>query len=219
MGRNCGGYTKISEGINLIGTPAEIPNCGRDSLIEFFKERGFTKGAEIGVFEGDFSEVLAKGGFELYSIDPWLVYEDYGTSDYTPMAEKRYQKTVRKLSQYPNVHIVRKTSMDALAEFEDNSLDFVYIDANHQFKYIAEDIFEWWKKVKKGGVIAGHDYAYFKSRSPCGGCQVREVVDAYAKAFRTNFWVLGNYKRTNPEDIRDDYRSWMFIKGNQRDVE
>lgn len=218
MGRNLGGYTKISEGLNLIGAPAEIPNCGRDDLITFFKEKGFTKGAEIGVFEASFTELFAKAGFEIYGIDPWMVYEDYGESDYTPMAEKRYQKSVARLSPYPNAHIMRMTSMQALEKFEDDSLDFVYIDGNHQFKYIAEDLFEWWKKVKKGGVIAGHDYAYFKSRSPLGGCQVREVVDAYAKAFRTNFWVLGNYKRQKPEDIRDDYRSWMFIKGNERDV-
>ena len=208
---------KISEGIKLQGRPAEIPNCGRDDLVEFFKERGFSTGVEIGVFEGAFTKVLAEGGFKVYGIDPWLVYEDYGRKDYQDKANSRYEKSKRRLAKYPNVTLIKEKSMDALGKFENESIDFVYIDGNHQFRYIADDIYEWWKKVKKGGVICGHDYAYFKSMSPCGGCQVREVVDAYALSFRTDFWVLGNRKRKKPTDTRDHYRSWMFIKGNERD--
>jgi hypothetical protein len=208
---------KLIDGIKLKGRPAEIPNCSRDDLPELFKELGFKVGVEIGVFEGNFTEVLGKSGLKVYGVDPWLVYEDYGHPDYASVAEKRYQKSLRRLAPYPNVTILREMSQDALKRFENESIDFVYIDGNHQFKYIAEDLYDWWKKVKKGGIICGHDYAYFKSRSPCGGCQVREVVDAYAKSFNIDFWVIGNKKRKNPTDVRDDYRSWFFIKGNERD--
>ncbi len=48
--------------------------------------------------------------------------------------------------------------MDALEDFEDNSLDFVYIDGDHNFKHISEDIYEWTKKVRSGGIVSGHDY-------------------------------------------------------------
>lgn len=207
---------KLSDGIKLTGRPAEIPDCGRDDLPEFVKSRGGKVAVEIGVFEGKYTEVLARSGLRVYGVDPWLVYEDYGTPDYASVAEKRYQKTLRRLAPYPNVTIYRETSMEALKHFDDESVDFVYIDGNHLFKYVAEDIWEWWKKVKKGGIVAGHDYAYFKSRSPFGGCQVREIVDAYALSFRVNFWVLGRRKRRGNE-VRDDYRSWMFIKGSERD--
>lgn len=207
---------KLIDGLKLVGRPAEIPDCSRDDLVELFKQRGFKVGVEIGVFEGAFTEVLAKGGFKVYGIDPWLVYEDYGNPDYQSVAEKRYNKSVRRLSPYPNVTILREMSMDAVKKFDDESIDFVYIDGNHQFRYIADDLYEWWKKVKKGGVICGHDYAYFKSRSPFGGCQVREIVDAYALSYRMDFWVLGRRKKRDGE-VRDDYRSWMFIKGNERD--
>jgi predicted O-methyltransferase YrrM len=48
--------------------------------------------------------------------------------------------------------------MDAISDFEDSSLDFVYIDANHTYEAATEDIREWSKKVRPGGIVAGHDY-------------------------------------------------------------
>lgn len=203
---------KISEGVkNLKGTPAEIPNCGRNDFVEYFKERGFTTGAEIGVFEGDYTEVLAKSGMTIYGIDPWLDYDGYVYGWNQKKLDERYEKTLERLKPYPNAHIIRETSMEAVKQFGDNSLDFVYIDANHRFKYIAEDLCEWSPKIKKGGVICGHDYAPFKHRFLGGGCQVKEVVDAFAKSFDLNFWVLGR-RDVEQGEYRDHYRSWMFIK-------
>jgi hypothetical protein len=202
---------KLEDGIKLKGHPAEIPNCSRDDLPEFFKSLGFKVGVEIGVFMGSYTEVLAKSGLKIYGVDPWEVYEDYGNPKDVNKTEKRRQVAVRRLAPYPNVSIIKKTSMEAVKDFEDDSIDFVYIDGNHQFRYIAEDLFEWTKKVKKGGIISGHDYAYFKSRSPCGGCQVHEVVDAWIRSFRIeNFWILGR-RRKREGEVRDDYRSWMFF--------
>jgi len=42
--------------------------------------------------------------------------------------------------------------------FQDNSLDFVYIDANHAYDYVVEDMEKWYPKVKNGGYLIGHDY-------------------------------------------------------------
>lgn len=203
---------KISEGVKLKGRPAEIPDCGRDDLVEYFKERGFKRGVEIGVYKGEFSEVLAQYGGDLYSIDPWRLYKDYGNERGQERLDFQYEHTKRVLSKYPNSHIIRKTSMEALDDFEDESLDFVYIDGNHQFAYVAEDLYHWAIKVKKGGVICGHDYARYKSNSICGGCHAKEIVDAYALAYNIpNFWVLGRHK-ADPGEKRDQWRSWMFIK-------
>ncbi|WP_263408895.1 class I SAM-dependent methyltransferase [Terriglobus tenax] len=49
-------------------------------------------------------------------------------------------------------------STDTAKQFEDGSLDFVYIDACHQYKKVKQDIEAWLPKVKPGGTIAGHDY-------------------------------------------------------------
>jgi hypothetical protein len=122
--------------------------------------------------------------------------------------EKQYQQTLKRLSPYPNCIIIRKTSMGAVGDFEDNSIDFVYIDGNHSFKYVAEDICEWVKKVKVGGFICGHDYIYSNPLN----FHVRHVVDAYVQAHAIQkFWVLGR-KKPDKGERRDRWRSWMFRK-------
>jgi hypothetical protein len=202
---------KLIDGLNLKGCPAEIPDCSRNDLPELFKQLGFKVGAEIGVFMGQYTEILAKAGLKVYGVDPWKIDADYGHPTGVDKINRRHKFAMEKLLAYPNVTLIEETSMEAVKQFEDNSLDFVYIDGNHKFKYIAEDLFEWTKKVKPGGIISGHDYAYFKSHSPCGGCQVHEVLDAWVKSYHIeNFWILGR-RRSRPGEVRDDYRSWMFI--------
>ena len=53
---------------------------------------------------------------------------------------------------------MRKSCIDALIDFEDESLDMIFIDANHSFDRVKEDIENWSKKVRKGGIVSGHDY-------------------------------------------------------------
>ncbi len=68
---------KIIDGIKLKGLPAEIPDCGRDDLPQFFVDMGFKVGAEIGVLRGEFTEKLCQAGLKVYAVDPWKNYLDY----------------------------------------------------------------------------------------------------------------------------------------------
>lgn len=203
---------KISEGIKKYkGRSVAIPDCGRDDLIEFFKEKGFKKGVEVGVFMGAFTEVLGKSGLEVYGVDPWLAYEDYpyySEPQKQSRCDSQYEAAKKLLEPYKNVTLIRKTSMDAAADFENDSIDFVYIDGNHSFRYVAEDICEWVKKVRPGGVVCGHDYMYARPAN----FHVRYVVDAYVESHAIkNLWILGE-KVAKPGEKRDRWRSWMFIK-------
>jgi hypothetical protein len=204
---------KLSEGINIIsGRPGEIPDASRNDFPEFFREMGFKSGAEIGVYKGEYTKILASSGLEIYAIDPWRIYRDYGNPRGQKRLDFQYDHTCRYLSDCPNVKIVRKTSLEALEDFPDGSLDFVYIDGNHHFEYVAQDIVEWTRKVRKGGIVSGHDYIYTKSRSVNGGCDVHYIVDAYVKAAKIrNFWVVGRKKYIEGEK-RDRWRSWFWIK-------
>lgn len=202
---------RLIDGLKLKGTPAEIPDCSRDDLPQFFVDMGFRVGAEIGVDKGEFSEKFAQAGLSLYAIDPWFSYKDYEDSRGHARLDFLYEHTKRVLAPYPKCKVIRKDSMEAVRDFEDNSLDFVYIDGNHQFKYVAEDIVEWSKKVKVGGVICGHDYIYTNPRTQAGICHVIYVVNAYTQAYKIDNWYLLGRKKSPPGEKRDKFRSWMFM--------
>lgn len=197
---------KIIDGLKIEGKKIEIPDAVRDELPDFFKEMGFRVGAEIGVYLGNFSETLSKADLKLYAIDPWLLYPDFARNtrcDQERM-ERYYERTVKRLAPY-DCTIIRKTSMEAVRHFEDGSLDFVYIDSNHGLKYIIEDIWEWSKKVKRGGVVSGHDYW---NGSHKFYCDVETAVEAYTKAAHIEKWyILGK----QDEGKRDKLRSWFWI--------
>ena len=219
---------KIKDGLKLKGKPAEIPDTSRVDLPVFFKERGYKVGAEIGVLKGDFTKKFCDVGIKMYGIDPWRARGNR----LQRRQDSLYRYTLRHLKEHIDsglCEIIKKTSMEAVENFEDESLDFVYIDGNHNFRYVAEDLFEWTKKVKKGGVISGHDYAFIKKKpgSP-DAIHVIHVLHAYINSFGIkNFYILGRkypqgkrilirpyyiYKKNGKEEKRDLWRSWFWIK-------
>jgi hypothetical protein len=67
-----------------------------------------------------------------------------------------FKKNMEPLKDYYTAK--RMPSLEAVASYPDNSLDFVFIDADHSYQSVREDIIAWWPKVKNGGIISGHDY-------------------------------------------------------------
>lgn len=185
-----------------------IPGARRVDLTKFFAELNFKTGAEIGVMQGKFSEVICQNNpqVKLYAIDPWLPYKEYDDFTKEDQFLAFYHDAVKRLSKY-NCEIIRKSSMEAVNNFKDESLDFVYIDANHYLKYVVEDIVEWTKKVRKGGIISGHDFKLDK-KDPLVS-HVVYALNAYIAAYQIDYaFVLG--KRWTKD--RDIIRSWFFIK-------
>jgi len=131
-------------------------------------------GVEIGVYRGfNAFEILHNMNIKkLYLIDSYkgymgkdgIEYPD-GESDVPgdnekipsmESAKKEAHKLINK-NYKKNVVWIEKTSDEALAEIPDN-LDFVYIDGNHNYEYVKADIENYVKKVRKGGILGGHDY-------------------------------------------------------------
>lgn len=133
-------------------------------------ERYFPKnsiGAEIGVHKGEFSEEILKTvkPKKLFLVDPWVSLIDdkykkswYGEFTSQKEMDERYKKVCQKFLNYRNILILRKFSTEITNDIEDNSLDFVYIDGDHTFDSVCKDFDIFFKKVKKGGIIAGDDY-------------------------------------------------------------
>jgi hypothetical protein len=205
----------LDEGIELIGSPAIITGCSRNMLPEFFKSRGFKVGAEIGVREGLFSERFCKAGLKMYCIDPWLPYSGAGrTCKEQSYHDRVYQETKDRLSVYGDLAtIIRKTSMDAVKDFRNRSLDFVYIDGNHHFLHAVPDMWYWSSKVKSGGIVSGHDYFDTAPDSRNSICHVKTAVDAYVKLNNIeNWWIIERLSSRERQSHDDNTRSWMWIK-------
>jgi cephalosporin hydroxylase len=67
-----------------------------------------------------------------------------------------FLKNIEPIKDY--INIVKSDSVEASKQYEDNSLDFVYIDASHHYELVKADILAWYPKIKVGGYIGGHDY-------------------------------------------------------------
>jgi len=200
---------KIVDGIKLEGHCIEIPNSNRDELALYFKDLGYKEGAEIGVESGKYTEVLCKAGMKMHAIDYWSPYDGY----YRPEPqEPAYITAQRRLAPY-NVNFIKKYSMDAVKDFKDDSLDFVYIDANHTFPYVVNDIWEWEKKVKIGGVISGHDYMILRDKNTrYGCCHVKHAVDMIAGIMKVKKYYILGVRYPDKSGFRDRARSWFWVK-------
>lgn len=153
----------------------------REDLAELFVEFGYKKGAEIGVSEGFYSEILCKTNpdLELLCIDPWEP-----TFKITPRKVRRLEKEARERLAPYKATLIKDYSLKVVRDIPDKSLDFVYIDANHEFDSVMMDIINWTTKVRPGGIIAGHDFCHSKY----GG--VVFAVEAYTRAHRIDPWYV-----------------------------
>lgn len=204
----------ILKKFNLTGkerSPIEIPNYGRDNLAELFKELGFKVGVEVGVQEGKYSKILldANPGVELYGVDPYVPYRWYRDFTRRDTINSHYEAAHKLLDGYSNYKFIREMSEDAVVQFDDNSLDFVYLDGNHEFMHVAVDISLWQKKLRKGGILAGHDY--IKRPMPTA-THVLQVVNAYTDSYEVKPWFVLGRKANDEGLIRDKERSWMWVK-------
>jgi len=159
--------------------------ASRDDLARLFTGAG----AEIGVYRGEFSEVISQYAQKLYCIDSYRGYASHDQAD----LDDAYKIAQRRL---PDAEFMRRSSMDAVNKFQKDSLDFVYIDGNHYWMRISEDIYYWARKVRPGGIVAGHDY--FLSQ----WTHVKPVVDSYAAAYGKIVLTTNEMK----------YPSWWFVK-------
>lgn len=193
-------------------SPIEIPNVDRwHSLTKLFADLEFHTGAEIGVERGQFSKRLCTSnpGLKLYCIDPWLAFPDYREHITQSKLDRFFSETQQRLAPY-NCTIIRKTSIDAAADIPNKSLDFIYIDANHSLLHIIQDLCHWIPKVRRGGVISGHDYA--RSTNKRLPMHVIEGVNAYVRAYNIKQWFLLGRKDIIPGELRDKSRSFMWVK-------
>ena len=134
----------------------------RVQLPHLLNTLNYSSGIELGVFKGEFSKVILNNwSGTLYLIDVWrpLPVEEYDDVSNNQYHSNAYSDVINNIKEYEDrAFMLRMSSKDAIEIFEDQSLDFIYIDANHTYESAREDIKLWYPKIKFGGMISGHDY-------------------------------------------------------------
>lgn len=200
-----------SKGADFASKPIEIPDTNRESLARLFHVLGFQVGVEIGVERGHYSEMLCQQnpGVRLSCVDAWKAYRGYRDHVSQTKLDGFYAEAQTRLASYPRATLVRKFSAEAAHDFADGSLDFVYIDAAHDLASVVSDLQAWGRKVRPGGIIAGHDY--IKAKLP-SLMHVPQAISAWVDSYQIpRLYVLGRKAKVEGE-LRDDGRSWFYVQ-------
>lgn len=117
--------------------------------------------AEIGTASGLFARDMANwGASKLYVVDMWKHIPNFsGDGGYDQeWHDKNLENATKLLKPFP-VTFLRGDSAQMAVNVPDASLDLLYLDACHAFECVMADLKAWVPKVKKGGIVAGHDYS------------------------------------------------------------
>ena len=184
-------------------------NCGRFLEIpKLFSKLGLKRGAEVGVYRGRYShDLLTKieGLEHLTGVDAWELYKGY--KDYDKIediqdAHREASETYKKFGD--KATLIQGWSTEVAKTIPDESLDFVFIDANHAYEYVVADIAAWAPKVRRGGIVYGHDFDdYSKHHKRWVFMNVVNAVEGWVKSNKIHPWfvLLGNRNKC-----------WMYVK-------
>jgi len=136
-----------------------------------------------------------------------------------------YLNNIKPLSHI--INSIRMTSIEASKMYKDESLDFVFIDAAHDEQSVKDDIIHWLPKVKKNGILAGHDYDwsgvksavhYFFNKSEIidsEGCWIYKKIKNDMKYYNDltpdSQWGIVD---TNQFKVNDDFSKRFFVVEN-----
>lgn len=130
----------------------------KPELYKLFPKNGV--GAELGVCQGDNAVMLYKHTqpSSLYLVDIWIKDESTYKNCPPHLHYDDWMQMVSKKLPHPNVHLIRQDTLKWLDSLPDNFLDWIYIDSLHDYDHVNKEYSLSIKKVKKGGIIAGHDF-------------------------------------------------------------
>jgi predicted O-methyltransferase YrrM len=149
---------------------------------------------EIGCYCGH-STLIINSCFQnatINCVDPWKMYREEGsTYDLDNQAEELKQAEQifdQNIKPFPNIKKNKMFSIQFADSVDNDSLDLVYIDGDHSYSAVKQDIIAWMPKVKVGGVISGHDFSWETVR--------KALAEVFAR---------------NPNGVFED-DSWAYIK-------
>ena len=150
------------------------------SMVEKFSTG--SKFVEVGSWKGKSAAYMAveivnsNKDIQLYCVDTWTGSREHQNREDIDELYNIFIDNMKPIEEYYSP--MRMTSLEAASMFEDNSLDFVFLDASHHYEDVKDDINAWLPKVKNGGVLSGHDYV--------GWWSVKNAVDELIPNFKVS---------------------------------
>jgi hypothetical protein len=159
----------------------------RDELLDMLPKN--LKAVELGVLMGDFAETILKQNkpSELILIDTWEGGIFSGDVDGNNAGlydgENLYKFVLNRFKDFQNVKIFRNRT-EKILDFENEYFDFIYIDADHSYESVKNDLENCYMKIKNGGYLAGHDYGINPSKAHNSyDFGVKRAVDEFCITF------------------------------------
>ena len=160
-----------------------------DLILDFMKEYGFRRIAEIGVYRGEnASKILEATNSK--SFEHFFLIDKGISGD--------FRKWLFESGRI-RVNYIKGLSVQSAQIFNDGYFDLIFIDADHRYEHVKQDIESWLPKIRKGGILAGHDYLHPKEGT--SSCGVKQAVDE----------IFGDeiYIQAEPRKV---HNWWYFVK-------
>jgi len=181
---------------------------------KLYNKSGNAVAVEIGVFQGDFAEKnLKQWSGQYFMVDAWAFRPsdpgDKNFADDSQNDENMKKAETRTEFAADRRHLVKALSTDAAAQFEDASIDWIYLDALHTKEAVLQDLAAWYPKLRPGGLLSGDDY---------GGAKDTEFVPSqrWVKSFGgvamspdNNWGVMSALHEFAPNHRLDIHVTWM----------
>jgi hypothetical protein len=166
-------------------------------LIDKVKQHGFTLGVELGILKGRVFFTLLDHcpRLTMIGVDTWYTdhndtprgikrtWMDKGVRSYKNQEDNRQEVEGRAIYYTHRAVVLAMSTAEAALQVDDASVDFIFIDASHEYEGVKADILAWKPKIKPGGMLSGHDIDF-----PSVKQAVDELVVNY-KTFRDNVWM------------------------------
>lgn len=164
----------------------------RTELPQLLKSKGLPLTAvECGTASGGSAcDFMANGLEKITCVDVWNNVPDQKGDASQPFSwhESNLAVAKQRLSKYgDNVKLLRGLSKDMAWMIEDDSVGMLYLDSDHSYSGVMNELINYAPKVVKGGIIAGHDYL-----EPSYG--VKQAVEDYCKLFGYEVYLIPEHK-------------------------
>jgi len=174
----------------------------RQEIAVFLKKFNFKILCEVGVRDGEnLCDIIKAEPTEMVAVDIWK--EDVNFRSRNPLCfsqadlDRQLNVIIGLQKTYPFIKIIRNLSTEAAKQFPDGYFDYVYIDADHSYEAVRDDIKAWYPKVKQFGVLGGHDYIRNSDKIFEGvNRAVNEFIDQYKLC--THFEISNSWYTIKP---------------------